>query len=188
MHILLEWETKYNKVKWSLPLLENVKVKIFFFLRMKKSKYSSRRKWKSLPLLENEVFLFMRMKSNDLWRCVFFSFFSPPSWEQVTNYTLPLDHLEKCLQMHFLQSRCVEIVFVSCDTRVTATRRSPQTREVPRRSWEDPPSSLFQTIFWDPWFFPPRLATSYFTLNIANNLSIGCPSDFCFRGELVKSN
>ena len=53
-------------MKWGLPLLENVKVKIFFFLRMKKSKYSSRRKWKSLPLLENEVSLFIRMKSNDL--------------------------------------------------------------------------------------------------------------------------
>ena len=156
------WECKSQ----NLLFLENEKVEVFLSERMKKSSSSWER---SLPLHENEKQWPLEMRLL-LLLC--------SSVLGTGNKLRPVDHLEKCLQMHFLQSRCVEIVFVSCDKRVTATRRSPQTREVPRRSWEDPPSSLFQPIFWDHRFFSQRVATSYFTLNIAKDMSIGCPSEF----------
>ena len=170
------WECKSR----NLLILENEKDEVFLSERMKKSSSSWER---SLPLHENEKQWPIEMRLL-LLLC--------SSVLGTGNKLHPVDHLEKCLQMHFLQSRCVEIVFVSCDTLVTATRRSPQTREAPHRAWEDPPSPLFQPIFWDPWFFSPCVAASwgrpYFTSNIAKNMSISCPSDLCCRGGLVKSN
>ena len=148
------WECKSR----NLLLLENEKVEVFLSERMKKSSSSWER---SLPLHENEkqwpvkMRLLLLLCSSVLGTG---NKLHPACWPSRKMSPNALLAIQMCWN-------CVCVVWHTCDSH---TKVSTNTGSI-TQGLGRPTFLTFSTYFLGPLIFSPRVATSYFTLNIAKN-------------------